>query len=59
MQPITVNTEVIGNLFSNWANAKSQREFYKLTENLEQFHQVYIDKNNGGSNWLNKFQGYT
>ena len=56
MQPITVNTKVIGNLISNWTNAKSQREFHKLTENLERFHHVYIDKNKNRSNWLIRFR---
>jgi hypothetical protein len=56
MQPITVDTEIIDSFFKEWNDSKLQREFYKLTENLELFHQIYIDKNNGKSKWLNKFR---
>lgn len=56
MQPITINTQIISDLMATWSNPKSQREFHKFVENLEQFHQVYIDKNNTGSHWLREFR---
>lgn len=56
MQPITLNIKIIADLINDWVNTKSQRAFYKLTENLEQFHQVYIDKNESGSSWLDDFR---
>lgn len=56
MQPIAVDTQVISQLISDWTNPRTQRIFHKLVENLEQFHQVYIDKTNNGSNWLNNFR---
>ncbi|MBE0551276.1 MAG: hypothetical protein IH619_02690 [Ignavibacterium sp.] len=56
MQPIALNTKVIADLINDWVNVKSQRSFFKLTENLEQFHQVYIDKNENGSKWLDQFR---
>ncbi|HMU44266.1 MAG TPA: hypothetical protein PKA80_13285 [Ignavibacteriaceae bacterium] len=56
MQPIALNTKVIADLINDWVNVKSQRSFFKLTENLEQFHQVYIDKNESGSKWLDEFR---
>jgi hypothetical protein len=56
MQPISINTKIIDELVSNWANSKIQREFFKLTENLENFHTVFIDKNTAGSQWLKQFR---
>lgn len=56
MQPITLNIKIIADLLNDWSNTKSQRAFYKLTENLEQFHQVYIDKNESGSKWMQAFR---
>lgn len=56
MQPISINPKIIDELFSNWADSKVQREFHKLTDNLEKFHEVYIDKCNYGSQWLDEFR---
>ena len=56
MQPIALNTKIVADLINDWVNTKSQRAFYKLTENLEQFHHVYIDKNKAGSKWLDEFR---
>jgi hypothetical protein len=56
MQAISINTKIIDELVSNWANSKVQREFHKLTDNLEKFHHVYIDKGYYGSQWLNQFR---
>jgi len=56
MQPIALNTKIIADLIKDWVNVKSQRSFFKLTENLELFHQVYIDKNENGSRWLNELR---
>ncbi len=56
MQPITLNTSVILDLINKWESVKAQRDFHKLAENLENFHQVYIDKNEKGSLWFKNFR---
>ena len=56
MQPITLHTSVISDLIDKWENVKTQRAFHKLAENLENYHQVYIDKNENGSRWFKNFR---
>jgi len=52
MQPIALNIQVLEQLIDNWSDVKSQREFHKLAENLENYHCIFIDKKDHRSVWL-------
>ena len=55
MQPITISTEVISKLIVDCTSSKSLGMFHKFSENLEKFHEIYIDKHNHNSTWYKNF----
>lgn len=59
MQPIAINIELIESLINDWNNYKSQREFHKMVEYLENFHCIAIDKQKfDNSLWLKEYREF-